>query len=308
MANFLPPRPRYARERALYSFLMLFCFAAMFAVRLLAKLFPDLFSSVLLLLGLQLVVFLIPSLIFMRVRGKGCARAIRLRRPFATHLPLLLAAFFTLLTGTLLLSILFGGTDTVGNSAASFEKAAPLTLLQGLLAVPTVALLPALCEELLFRGILGTELDRRGAWRALLVGSLLFALIHFDLANLPVYFFAGLLLTLTVYATDSLIAAMLVHALYNLVSLFAQRYLNALYSFTGNVELFLFLVILAFLLSLLFFCFFCSREYRSRAARELPAPRRDVPRDVQLYTTLDALCEIPILICFALSVVGFILL
>jgi membrane protease YdiL (CAAX protease family) len=257
---------------------------------------------------LQLVVFLIPSLIFMRVRGKGYARAIRLRRPFAVHFPLLIAAFFTLLSGALLLSILFGGTDTVGNSAASFEKAAPLTLLQGLISVPVVALLPAFCEELLFRGILGAELDRRGAWRAVLVGSLLFALIHFDLSNLPVYFFAGVLLTLTVYATDSLIAAMLVHALYNLVSLFAQRYLNALYSFTGNVELFLFLVILLFLVSLLFFCFFCSREYRSRAARDLPAPRRDVPRDVQLYTTLDALSEVPILLCLVISVVGFILL
>ena len=308
MADFLPPRPRYARERALYSFLMLFCFGAMLAVRLLAKFLPDLFSSPLLILGLQLIVFLIPSLVFMRLRGRGYARAIRLRRPFATHLPLLLAAFFTLLTGALLLSILFGGTETVGNSAGSFEKSAPLTLLQGLVAVPAVALLPALCEELLFRGILCTELDRRGAWRALLVGSLLFALIHFDLANLPVYFFAGMLLMLIVYATDSLIAAMLVHALYNLVSLFAQRYLNALYSFTGNVELFLFLVILAFLVSLLFFCFFASKEYRSRAARDLPSPRRDVPRDVQLYTTLDALCEVPILLCLVISVVGFIIL
>jgi membrane protease YdiL (CAAX protease family) len=308
MADFLPPRPRYARERALYSFLMLFCFGAMLTVRLLAKFLPDLFSSPFLILGLQLIVFLIPSLVFMRIRGRGYARALRLRPPFATHFPLLLAAFFTLLTGALLLSILFGGTDTVGNSAASFEKAAPLTWVQGLITVPLVALLPALCEELLFRGILRTELDRRGAWRALLVGSLLFALIHFDLANLPVYFFAGLLLTLTVYATDSLVAAMLAHALYNLLSLFIQRYLNALYSFTGNVELFLFLVILAFLVSLLVFCFFASKEYRSRAARALPSPRRDVPRDVQLYTTLDALCEIPILFCFALSIVGFILL
>lgn len=308
MGKLLPPRPRYARERALYAFLMLFCFAAMFTVRLLAKLLPSIFTTPLLIFGLQLVVFLIPSLIFMRVRGKGYARAIRLRRPFAAHLPLLLAAFFTLLSGALLLSILFGGTDTVGNSAASFEKAAPLTLWQGLFAVPAVALLPALCEELLFRGILCAELDRRGTWRALLVGSLLFSLIHFDLANLPVYFFAGVLLTLLLYATDSLIAAMLVHALYNLVSLFAQRYLNALYGFTGNVELFLFLVILIFLVSLLLFCLFCAREYRSRAERALPSPRRDVPRDVQLYTTLDALSEVPILICFALSVVGFILL
>jgi len=308
MPHLLPPRPRYARERARYAFLMLFCFAAMFAVRICAKYLPIPLSSPLVLLGLQLTVFLLPALIFIFLRGRGYARAIRLRRPRAVHLPLLLAAFFALLSGALLLSILFGGTDTVGNSAASFEKAAPLTPWQALIAVPVVALLPALCEELLFRGVLCTELDRRGAWRALLVGALLFSLIHFDLSNLPVYFFAGVLLTLVLYVTDSLIAAMLVHALYNLVSLFAQRYLNALYGFTGNVELFLFLIILIFLISLLFFTLFCAREYRARAATQIKPPRRDVPADVQLYTTLDALCEIPILVCFAISVVGFILL
>ncbi len=307
MLKILPPRPRYARERARYPYLMLFAFTALFAVRVLRLFYPTLFAPYWVMLLVQLGTFLLPSLLFIRLRGKGYTRAIRLRRPHATHIPLLIAAFFSLLTGALLLSILFGGTDTIGNSSAAFEQGAPQGIWQALLAVPVLAILPALLEELFFRGILCTELDRRGALRAILVGSLFFSLCHFDLHNLPVYFFAGALLTLTLYATDSLIGTMLIHVAYNLVSLFGQRYLNALYSFTGSVELFLFLLILCFLVAALLFSLFCARQYQSRVTDGVRAPRRDVPADVQLYTMADALCEWPMLLCILLSVVGFIL-
>ena len=307
MANFLPPRPRYARERALYAFLMLFCFAATLALRLGAKYLAESFSSHLLCAVLTSVLLLC-ALVFMWMRGQGYARAIRWRRPHAVHVPLILSALFTLLCGALLLSILFGGNDTLGNSAIPFAQNAPLTVWQGVIAVPVLALLPAIAEELLFRGVLCAELDRRGVWRALLVGPLLFSLLHFDPANLPAYFFIGFFLTLVLYATDSLIATMLVHAIYSVVLLFAQRYLNALYSFTGNAPLFLFLVILVFLISLVLFCLFCAREYRAREQAETKPPSRDVPRDVQLYTTLDALGEIPVVLCFLLAIAGMILL
>lgn len=308
MPELFPPRPHYAREHAKYPLLMLLCFAALLAVRLLALAFPVLFSSPLVLLALQLIILLHPSLFFIRMRGKGYGKAIRLRRPAAAHIPLLLCAFFLLLVGGFLLSALFGGTHTIGNSSSSFEDAAPSGVLQALIAIPVLALLPAILEELLFRGILCTELDRRGGLRAVLVGSLLFALIHFDLANLPVYFYAGVLLTLTLYVTDSLIATMIIHALYNVISLFGQRYLNAFYSFTGNPELFLFLLILIFLVALLFFSLLCARHYRARAEQKIRPPRRDIPYDVQLYTMFDALSELPILLCFLIAVVGFILL
>ena len=308
MSKLLPPRPHYAREHAKYPWLILFCFAALFSVRLLAAAFPALFSMPLISLALQILLLLLPSLLFIRMRGKGYGKAIRLRRPFAAYIPLLICAFFLLLVGGFLLSALFGGTHTIGNSSSSFEAAAPSGALQALIAIPVLALLPAITEELLFRGILCTELDRRGGLRAILVGSLLFALIHFDLANLPVYFYAGIILTLMLYVTDSLIATMLIHALYNITSLFGQRYLNAFYSFTGNPELFLFLLILIFLIALLFFCLLCGKAYRARAEQNVRPPRRDIPYAVQLYTMFDALSEPGVLLCFVISVLGFILL
>ena len=307
MAKLLPPRPHYAKERALYPYPILAAFLLLFVARI-----ADRFLGIDLgtpgnAVLLSVVVFLLPSLLFIRARGRGYAATLRLHRPYATHIPVVICAFFVIFSGTALLSILFGGTSSLGNSTAVFEKMAPSGLLSALWMAPVFAILPAVVEELLFRGVLCTELDRRGMLRTVLVGSLLFALIHFDLANLPVYFFAGVILTLVLYATDSLIATMILHGAYNLLSLFGQRYLNAFYAFTGSIELFLFFLVLVLLLSLFFFTRECARLYRLRAQQTQRSPRRDIPGNVQLYTMLDALCEWPVLLCMALSIAGFIL-
>lgn len=307
MPDFLPPRPRYQKERALYAYPICAAFVMLFALRLLDRFHVLTLGSLWHTLALQAIVFFLPALIFIRMRGRGYTRVLRLRRPYAAHIPLLIAAFFTLFSGALLLSILFGGMDSLGGGTTAFEQGAQLSPWRLLLAIPVVAVLPALLEELLFRGVLCAELDRRGALRTVLVSALLFALIHFDLANLPVYFFAGALFALVLYATDSLIATMLLHAAYNLLSLLAQRYLAAFYHFTGSVELFLFVFIIVFLLSALVFTKQCAKLYRVREENGLRAPRRDIPRTVQLYTMIDAFCEWPVVLCILLSVVGFIL-
>lgn len=308
MAKFIPPRPNYARERASFGYPVLAAFLLLLAARLCDRYLPVDLGALYITAAITVAVFLLPSLVYIKFRGRGYVRSLRLHRIYPAHLPLLLWGFPALCVGATLLSILFGGTESLGNSSAVFEQTAPDGVWSVILMIPVLAILPACLEELLFRGILCTELDRRGMLRTVVVGSLLFALMHFDLSNLPVYFFAGALLTLVLYATDSLIATMLLHALYNLLSLFGQRYLNAFYHFTGSVELFLFFLILMLLLSLAFFARECARLYRMRVQENVKEPRRSIPRDVQLYTMLDALSSPPVIICVILAVIGFILL
>ena len=99
MPNFLPPRPHYAREHAKYPWLILFCFSALFVVRLLAMALPTLFSSALVSLLLQLALLMLPSFLYIRMKGKGYGRAIRIRPPAPTYIPLLFFAFLLLLSG-----------------------------------------------------------------------------------------------------------------------------------------------------------------------------------------------------------------
>lgn len=308
MAKFIPPRPVYRRERILAGLLAFSSFALLFAYRMLRAKGVIGTGSLPIVLLMETAVFLLPAAVFSVYRGRGLTKSLRFRPIRAVQLPFLLSAFFALLFGCLLLSILCRGTGSLGNVATRFESPAPAGFLPGAARFFVLALFPALFEEFFFRGILTAEYERRGAFRAILLPTLLFAFIHFDLRNLPVYLFSGLLFSLVLFATDSLIATMLLHTLYNTVSLFGQRYLNALYDFTGSVELFLFFLILFFFLALLVFCRQAMRLYRIADRAGVPDPRRDVPYAVQFYTTLDGLADPAYLLCIVLFVAGVILL
>ncbi len=307
MAKLIPPRPEYRKERLLAGFLALTAFVLLFAYRFLhAKGFLGTGALPVVLL-MEAVVFLLPAVIYCAYRGRGFVKSLRLRPVHAVQLPLLISGFFALLFGCLLLSILCRGTGSLGNVATSFESPAPEGFLMGAARFFVLALFPALFEEFFFRGVLTAEYERRGFFRAILLPTILFAMIHLDLKNLPVYLFSGFLFSLVLFATDSLIATMILHTLYNTVSLFGQRYLNALYDFTGSVELFLFFLILFFLIALLVFCRQAMRLYRIYERAGTPNPRRNIPYAVQFYTTLDALRDPAFLLCIALFVAGVIL-
>ncbi|MBQ3483815.1 MAG: CPBP family intramembrane metalloprotease [Clostridia bacterium] len=307
MAHLIPERPLYRRERLIVGYLML----AVFALLFFGRLTDGLLDLPLGAMGRSLFVlaaFTLPALVFLSVRGRGYARALRLRLPHTHHIPFLIAAFFALFSGALLLSVLFGGLDTLGTTAVAFDASKHGTAGETLLSALLVAILPAMAEELCFRGIAATEYERRGAVRAILLSTLLFALVHFDPHNLLAYLFSGVLLALVLYATDSLLATMLLHALYNLLALFTHGYLHTLYRITGSVTLFLFFFIVILLVSLLLLARFGTRIYRQRDTLNMRDPRRDVPWNVQFHTILDALADPPLLLTLVLAVTGMIVL
>lgn len=307
MAKLIPERPRYRKERLWVGYSALAVFVLLFLVRLLDHLLDLPFSAVWLKLLVLPIVFLLPTIAFCLIRGYGYTRVLRLRAPHAVHIPFLICAFFALFCGALLLSILCGGIESLGNSATAYETEPAPNVFYGIGMALGLAIIPAVLEELFFRGIVAAEYERRGSFRAVFMSALLFALCHFDLRNLPVYLFSGALFMLVLFATDSLFATAILHVCYNLVSLFGQRYLNAFYDITGSVELFLFLLILVLLIALVLFFRFGATLYRDRVQNSLNDPKRAVPWNVQFYTTLDALCDPPVLACIAISVVGIIL-
>jgi membrane protease YdiL (CAAX protease family) len=101
----------------------------------------------------------------------------------------------------------------------------PRSVEEGLLSVTTIALMPALCEETLFRGIVLPSLARAGAAAGLLGSAALFALIHVDWAGasftfyrLPFAFAVGLGLGALRLATASLAPSILAHATLNTIT------------------------------------------------------------------------------------------
>src|SRR5204863_6050168 len=79
-----------------------------------------------------------------------------------------------------------------------------------------LVLLPAVCEELAFRGFLLGGLRRRFApWPALLLTSFLFALYHMNVFQFLPAFFLGVVLGVLALRTGSVLPGMVFHLIHN---------------------------------------------------------------------------------------------
>ncbi|MGI6264667.1 MAG: CPBP family intramembrane glutamic endopeptidase [Acutalibacteraceae bacterium] len=89
---------------------------------------------------------------------------------------------------------------------------APASLALNLLST---ALLPGILEEMVFRGYLLTALRRYGDRYAILVTSLLFALLHANVLQIPFAFIVGLICGYLVVVTGNIWTAVALHAFNN---------------------------------------------------------------------------------------------
>ncbi|MBE6577095.1 MAG: CPBP family intramembrane metalloprotease [Ruminococcaceae bacterium] len=225
---------------------------------------------------LQMMIFLLPAAIWCRFSGESYISHLRLKLPSLSSIPLMLSAAVLMITGGLLLSVLFDGLDSLSSNFSLYDTFISKdngTVTSKLYLILAYAVLPAVCEEFVYRGIVCYEYEKGGVIRAVIFSSLFFGLLHFNIINLPVYLFAGAILALTLYSTRSLFGAMIVHFFYNLFGIFGQPYMNALYRLSSS-GFFVFLVALLFFISAIVFCAQASRLYKKYLYRGYSADYR----------------------------------
>jgi sodium transport system permease protein len=101
----------------------------------------------------------------------------------------------------------------------------PANAADAVLSVIAIAVMPAVCEETLFRGVVLPSFARAGAAAGLVGSATLFALIHIDSVasqavfyRLPFAFAVGLGLATLRLLTGSLVASMAAHAVLNTIT------------------------------------------------------------------------------------------
>lgn len=120
-------------------------------------------------------------------------------------------------------------------------------------------LVPAVCEELLFRGVIFAQYEKKlGAFGAILGSALLFSFIHFDIQNFVSYFYAGIILGIAVHTTQSVFAPVLLHLLNNFICIYSHTFLQRISKESISTVFVLFLFGVLMLISL--FLFFESLE------------------------------------------------
>jgi len=112
----------------------------------------------------------------------------------------------------LVTSLFFSNTTT----DAMIEEVTGTSFLTSLLCV---GVLPAIFEELAFRGAFFQEIRRAyGAWAGILMSGFLFGLYHMNMRQFAYAFLCGVFFGILVEVTDSIEASMLLHFIMNTLS------------------------------------------------------------------------------------------
>lgn len=266
---------------------------------------------------LQLVIFLLPAAFYIKALSLDLTR-LRISLFGPGHLLLLISSLISLTAGTMLIDYFLTGGESL---SAGYELWGVFISKNdggagnALYLILAYAVLPALCEEFVFRGLLISEYEKRSTTAAILLSSLFFALLHLDIESFPSCFFAGLILAVTLYASRSLLAVMVVHFCNNMIGIFGMPYLQTL-SELGGDSFFLTLLIAVFLLSSAIFAADAARLYKNYARLALssdyrtleppyPPVRSDsspleemAARHPRAAATLGAIFSFPSLVCY----------
>jgi len=176
----------------------------------------DLLMSPLAMIPLQILMFIVPLQIFMKITGQGSLRAsipfrFRERRLGATNLVLIFGICFFLQPAVMLIAGI--ASMFVTNPATGvLGQTTSLPFFVGLLIV---AVTPAICEEWIFRGYIQSRYSELPIRKAAFINGVFFGIIHLSLHQFPYAFIMGMVFAYMVYYTRSFFAGVWAHFLVN---------------------------------------------------------------------------------------------
>ncbi len=102
---------------------------------------------------------------------------------------------------------------------------------QFILNAIVVGIMPAICEELVFRGVILNGFSKYKKWGMIMLSATMFMIMHMSINQSIYQLFLGIVLALVVIETGSIIASMILHLTNNIVILLS----NYIYNINGIV-------------------------------------------------------------------------
>lgn len=248
------------------------------------KQIPGIGDVILLLSALLIVIMMIGSIAILKYRAYGLVmqqllilgvtvfycwyiktdfkKVFHLKRPkigdLLTGTLLWMGTYILMMALTVLFSAVFPeSAESAGQDLLDIWENAPIWLV-----ILSSALLPAVCEETAFRGVLfGTLQNKCRIWVAVLITGAVFGLYHMNLIKFFVVGFFGCVLAYAVYKTGSIAVSMWMHFLNNLFSVLLTFYEDQMASIfpilfredptMGELAIFVMVGIILFVISIL---------------------------------------------------------
>lgn len=262
--------------------LVLFVLAAMHLSRFVlmrAQNPTNLFLSIALV---QIIVLVLPCMLYYLLKGRKLSSPMFLTAPSPRHIGLTLSGALALVVGSLLIKFFYRAASAQGMDVGGFfdrfsagEADPPFA---GVLL--SIVIIPAVCEELFFRGVVLAEYRLLGEGNAIVLSAVCFAMLHFSVSGFPIYLFIGLLLGVITSVSRSILPAMFLHLLSNTLNVYtSDQFLKIIMQKNGAF-------FVGFLLTVLFgvaiFLLFYNMEHMYRRYATEP-PEGSLPPKSRTY-------------------------
>lgn len=269
----------FGKEIFLPPCLLIVAMLMLILFKIAINIFPDRTGGYLGVVILLTVIFFIPTYLFYKFTHHGkmskIARELKIKLPSINH-------FFLMLFGAALISIVIffinllfrlrsGYSDGFYLYNSFFTERLPLPDTP-FFPIVAFALVPALCEEFMFRGIFHASYEKQGYFATAITTSLMYALISLDWRTFVPHLILGLFLTFVLYLTDSLLACAVINLLTKCFMLFFGTNLQSYVLSTSNRAVFITVMIGALLFSLAAFSFECAKIFKKSAKGEYTLP------------------------------------
>lgn len=169
------------------------------------------------------LVYAVPVLIYLLKTRENPKTALRFQglKPVTVILLVVFAYLITPVLNVLnAVSMLFS-TNMINNSLMGIITEYPLWV-----GIASVALVPAILEESVYRGVFFNEYRKKNPKLGILISGLLFGLMHMNINQFSYAFVMGIIFAILVEATDSLFASMVVHFVINATSVLASAFVG----------------------------------------------------------------------------------
>ena len=283
------------------SVLVLFAYAPSFGVR------NDNLIEQLLLIALYAASFVLPvGLYFLLSRGEGETWGSQWSRVPGRAVWLIFASLAVITSAAYLNQYFVGLLELIGLPSASADTALYFFFPEDAVLVHiSLVLVPAFCEELLFRGVILDRLLPYGKTAAILISAFTFGLMHGSFSQLFFATVAGIMLGLCYTETGSIWPGVIVHMLNNLWSYLAQYW----YEWSSyNDELQYNLLILLPLLFVGSLGAIHLLAYGEKNVGETPTTFAAYGRRIPLADAIRTFCTSPTVIVYFVLAVGMLLI
>lgn len=183
--------------------------------------------------SIQFLFVFLPTMIYLIIRKPNIKKTLRLNRVSIKNVLIsILVMIFAIPVAAVINAIVILILNYFGkmHEPAVFQTE---NINQLIINLFVIALIPAVFEELVYRGVILSAYERTGRFKAIVISSLLFALMHRDLQSLVGTFMLGLVLAYIVYRNNSIFAGMIAHFTNNSLIVF-MTYISAKYQ--GDVS------------------------------------------------------------------------